>query len=148
MIYAKSESYFTVWRGDIKDKYGEFNLSSSRKDKRDGTYKNSNWSFVRFVGDAFEKCKSIRERDRITNVTFSLEWEPYTNNMGEKVYAKSPRMVIFDFEVAAPVGKGDSGGGASRKPRSKPYAEPEVRDDEGYMASGESPDDEEDDFPF
>lgn len=134
MIYATSNSFFTVWRGEIKDRYAEFSLSTSRKDKRDDSYKNSNWNFVRFVGDAFEKCKGLKERDRITNVTFSLECEPYTDRNGQTVYPKSPRLVVFSFDIAQPMG--------GTRPHSKPYA--------NVSSSGEYEDitDEDMDLPF
>lgn len=119
MIYATSESYFTVWRGTIHERYAEFSLSTSRKDKKTDEYKNSNWNFVRFVGDAFEESKKLKERDRITNVKFALECEPYTDRNGETVYPKSPRIVVFSFEMAE---NSRSGAKSGVKPKSKPYA--------------------------
>lgn len=131
MIYAKSDSFFTVWRGTIHDKYAEFSLSTSRKDRRTDEYKNSNWNYVRFVGDAFEQCKKLKERDRITGVTFALECEPYKDKTGETVYPKSPRITIFSFEMADDVPQTKKR--APTKPTSKPYAAVDDVSNDDYM---------------
>ena len=126
MIFAESKTYFTVWRGEHHENYSTFNLSTSRKDKRDGTYKNSNWNFVRFVGTAFDKAKQLNERDKITNVKFSLSAEPYVNQNGEKTYPKYPNMIIFDFEFA----------NDGERPHSKPYTdEYSGSEDDGELPS-------------
>jgi hypothetical protein len=125
IIYAKSDSFLTLWQIEDKGKFAEVKMTSGRKDKRDDSYKNSSWSFVRFVNDAFEKVKNCSERDRIRNLTFSLEWEPYTDKNGQTVYAKSPRMVVFDFDMAeaAPRGTGGTGSKGVRKPSNAPYTD-------------------------
>lgn len=99
MIYAESNSFFKVWDVDKKERECVLTLGTSRKDKRTDEYLNSNWSYVHFVGDAFEKACRLERGDRITSVKFGLSWEPYEKD-GKKIYAKSPRMVVFDFEVA------------------------------------------------
>lgn len=100
MIYAESNSFFKVWEVDKKERECVLTLGTSRKDKRTDEYLNSNWGYVHFVGDAFEKACRLERGDRITSVKFGLSWEPYTDRDGKKTYAKSPRMVVFDFEVA------------------------------------------------
>lgn len=119
MIYATSNSFVTVWRGEYKDNYSEFSISSSRKDRKTDEYINSNFSYVRFVGKAFDKSKELKERDRITNITFGLTLEPYMKD-GEKVYPKGVRITIYDFEMAEPLHS--SGAKISGKPHSEPYA--------------------------
>ena len=99
MIYAESNSFFKVWEVDKKEHECVLTLGTSRKDKRTDEYLNSNWSSVHFVGDAFEKACRLERGDRITNVRLGLSWEPYEKD-GKKAYTKSPRMVVFDFEVA------------------------------------------------
>lgn len=104
MIFAESNSFFKVWEVDKKERECVLTLGTSRKDKRTDEYLNSNWSFVHFVGDAFEKACHLERGDRITNVRLGLSWEPYEKD-GKKVYTKAPRMVVFDFEVADSVKK-------------------------------------------
>lgn len=99
MIYADSNSFFKVWDVDKKDKECIVSLGTSRKDKRNDEYVNSNWSYVHFVGEAFEKACELERGDRITNVRLGLSWEPYEKD-GKKTYAKSPRMVVYSFEMA------------------------------------------------
>lgn len=99
MIKAVSSSYFTVWDIDVSDKYTTLKLSTSRKDKDSGEYKNSNWSYVRAVGKAHQLAKGLKQRDRITNVNFSMECEPYVKD-GVKQFPKSPRITFFEFDVA------------------------------------------------
>lgn len=99
MIYASSDSILTLWEKDEEEKYAVCKFSSSRKDKRTNEYVNSSWSYIRCVGKAFDKIKNVQPRNRITNISFALSNEPYMKD-GTKVYPKSPRMVIFDFEEA------------------------------------------------
>lgn len=108
-IFATSDSFWTYWRTtDQQQKYATCVFSTSRKDKQNGEWKNSNWSFVRVVGNGFAKLADLNEKDKITNVRFSLECEPYTDKTGQRVFPKSPRMVIFDFDFAE-VGRKPSG---------------------------------------
>ena len=102
MIFATSNSFFKVWKIEQRDKDCIVQMSTSRKDRRTDEYLNSNWSFVSFVGKANEKIREMEKGDRLTNVQLGLSWEPYEKD-GERIYAKSPRMVIFDFDkVDAP----------------------------------------------
>lgn len=99
MISANSKSFFKIWEVDVKDRYAEANMSTSRKDKKTGDYINSNWRYVRFVSDAFEKVKKLNKGDRITNLTLGIYREAYMKD-GEKVLPKNPSFVVFDFDVA------------------------------------------------
>ena len=99
MIYADSDSYFKIWDIDKRENETIVQMGTSRKDKRTDEYVNSTWSYTHFVGKANEKVRELNKGDRITNVRLGLSWEPYEKD-GKKVYAKSPRMVVFDFEVA------------------------------------------------
>jgi hypothetical protein len=127
MLYAESKSYLTLWNIDKSDKYATVKCSSSRKDKMTDAYKNSNWSYVKFVGEAFQAVKSMKEKDRITNINFSISCEPYEKN-GETIYPKSPQIVVYSFEKAES-GKTATGGKSAttpKKPTSKPIASAEV----------------------
>lgn len=94
MLYFKDQ-YATVWKIDQKEKYTEVTMSTSRKDKRDNSYVNSNWSFVRFLGKAHEKASELERQTRIV-CNGSVSIEPYMKD-GEKAYPKSPQIVVFDF---------------------------------------------------
>lgn len=134
MIFATSHSYFTIWEVKKEERSCTITMSTSRKDKRSGNYLNSNWSYVQFVGDAYPKACKLNKRDRITNLEFGLSWEPYTNKDGDKVFAKSPRFVVFDFEIA-------NNRDSEYKPRSKPIVADDEPDDDFYESS-------DDELPF
>ena len=66
MISTGRDVYMTVWSLKQADSgnYIEGQVSTSRKNKSDDTYVNSNWR-VRFVGQANEKAKGLSPRERI-----------------------------------------------------------------------------------
>ena len=108
-IFATSDSFLTFWEITRDEQnYCEAKLSSSRKDKVSGEWKNSNWSFVRFVGQAAKDVRTLQPKDKITNVRFSMECEPYTDKTGQRVYPKSPRLCVFIFD-SADVGRKPAG---------------------------------------
>lgn len=98
MIYAQSDSRFKVWNIEDKGNYSVVQFSTSRKDRKTDNYLNSRWSFVNFVGEAHEKIKNVKIGDCITNARMAFAWEPYEKD-GEKIYPKSPRITVFDFET-------------------------------------------------
>ena len=98
MLYVKDQ-YATVWKIENKGNYSEVSLSTSRKDKATGDYKNSNWSFVRFVGDAQAKIDLLSRQTRIVIKGMGISLEPYMNKDGEKAYPKNPQFVVFNFEL-------------------------------------------------
>lgn len=55
MLWIQENQRVTIWKVEDKGKYSEVKFSSARKDKNSGDYKNSTWSFVRFVGEAHKK---------------------------------------------------------------------------------------------
>ena len=95
MIYFK-DALVTVWKVEDKGKYSIVSLSSGRKDKKTEKYVNSNWTFVRFVGEAHEKAQELKEKDRI-KINGGFSWEPYTDENGERKFAKTPSLVVFNF---------------------------------------------------
>lgn len=109
-----------VWDAQDKGKYGEVKFSSGRKDKRDDSYKNSNWSFVRFVFKAFDKFQELQSAIQdangkgvsivLTSATMTLE--SYEKG-GETLYPKSPQITVFDFEFF--VGDGEESKRPSKK---------------------------------
>lgn len=99
-IFATSDSFFTVWSVEDAGKYSTVRLGTSRKNKQTGEWANSSWPFVRFVGAAHDGAKHLSERDRITNVRFCLDNEPYRDKSGQLVYPKQPHFVVFSFDKA------------------------------------------------
>lgn len=112
MLYATSTSFATIWSIQKEEKYCVVKLSTSRKDKRTDKYVNSNWSYVKFVGEANQKARNLNEKDKITNIKLAFDNEPYEKD-GQKVYPKFPHITFFDFDTV------DDG----RKPKGKPIIE-------------------------
>lgn len=83
-----------IWEvNEIKDKIVKINLGTSDK-QIDGTYKNSNWFNVAFVGGALEGAKRLKKGDliniknaKIENVFIKEKKQSYIN------------IVVFDFEL-------------------------------------------------
>ncbi len=96
-----------VWSWEDKGKYAVVRMSSSRKDKITGEYKSSNWVFVRFVGEAYNKIKNgeLNEGDLIELHGCTISLESYVDNKIKK-YPKFPSIVVFNWvpcESKAPV---------------------------------------------
>jgi len=87
-----------VWSWEDKGKYAVVRMSSSRKDKITGEYKSSNWAFVRFVGEAYNKIKNgeLNEGDLIELHGCTISLESYVDNNIKK-YPKSPSIVVFNW---------------------------------------------------
>jgi hypothetical protein len=107
MIWFSPTQKVTVWSVTGKGKYTEVQFSSSRKGKEEGAeWKNSSWSFVRFVGKAHAKANTLQRKDRIILTQAGMTLEPYTDKEGNTAYPKTPAIVVFDFTVAeAPSGQ-------------------------------------------
>jgi single-stranded DNA-binding protein len=97
MIYFSDKQYATFWEAENKGNYTLVRMSTSRKIKDTGEYKNSNWAFVRFVKDAHDKVDTLVKKDRII-IKGGMSLEPYTDADGNKKYPKNPQLVIFNFE--------------------------------------------------
>ena len=109
MLNFSNTQRVTVWAVDKKENYALVRMSSARKEKSSGEYKNSTWSFVRFVGNAFAKIDQLSERDRIVLKGAGISQEPYFDDQGEKKYPKNPQIVVFNWEPYTP--DGDQSGG-------------------------------------
>lgn len=87
----------TYWQTREKhEKYAIVSLSTSRKDK-EGNWYNSNWGFVRFVGNAINGLDELEPKDRIEIVQGTISSEPYMKD-GEKLYPKTPQIVVFAWK--------------------------------------------------
>jgi hypothetical protein len=92
----------TIWEIEDKDSYAIVKMGTSRKDKKTGEYANSNWSFVRFVGNAYKDIGQLKERDRIVIKAGGISQEPYIDKEGTKKWPKSPQIVVFAWEFPEP----------------------------------------------
>lgn len=93
----------TIWQIEDKGKFSLIRMSSARKDKTSGEYKNSNWSFVRFVGKAHEKIATdgLKRQDRIVLKGAAISLEDYVDDNGEKKYPQHPTLTVFNWEHLA-----------------------------------------------
>ncbi len=93
--------YVSVFQPHIKtnvsDKILFANLSSSKKNlspEGEVTYENMSWN-ARFVGDAFEKAKTLKEKDKI-DITKGAITNKYDKE-NQKLYVD---VVVFDYEMS------------------------------------------------
>lgn len=106
--------FVTVFNPEIKLDVSEHtvfaNLNSSRKDNRTNppTYKSSSWLNVRFVGEAFEPAKALRNMDKIDIIRGAITNEKSETN--GKFYTE---LVIFDFVPSKVSNKDHSRGNSS-----------------------------------
>lgn len=106
-----------VWEINDLDRRAEVKFSCSRKIKEDSSYdkvqaehgvaKNgyipTYFSFVKFVGHAYNKLKDVNIGDTITEMDATIEYEPYWDSNNECVnYPKNPKITVFDFEIYSP----------------------------------------------
>lgn len=93
--------YVTVFNPVMKPDFSEHtvyaSLSTSRKDNRTNppTYKSSSWFNVRFVGDAFEPAKALRNMDKIDIIRGAITNEKSATN--GKFYTD---LVVFEFSMS------------------------------------------------
>ena len=129
MIYLEKQ-YATIWKIETEEKYSNVRLTTSRKDK-EGEYHNSNWSFVRFIGEAHDKVKDItlgdKEKLRIKITSGHFTNEPYEQD-GEKKYPKNPKFVVFKFEFSD--NKTETNSSKTDTKSKKGYDTPPAVDDE------------------
>lgn len=95
----KYAQFVTVWEVEDKGTWASVKLGTSRKDKKTGEYANSNWSFVRFVGNAYnDDLLALEPKTRIIIKSGMISQEPYMKD-GEKVWPKNPGIVVFAWEM-------------------------------------------------
>jgi hypothetical protein len=113
--------FFTVWEIDDDGKKATVRMTSSRKVRDDekslvehkiakNGYVNTSWSFVNFVGKAYNQLKKyeIKEGSRITKLNMKIQMEPYWDSKNEVVaYPKNPKLTVFEFELPETSGKKD-----------------------------------------
>lgn len=81
---------------NVSDKILFANLSSSKKNTHgeEVSYENMSWN-GKFVGEAFEKAKSLKEKDKI-DITKGAITNRYDKEKG-KLYVD---VTVFDFEMS------------------------------------------------
>jgi hypothetical protein len=87
----------TLWEVEDHDTYAVAKLGTSHKDKKTGDYLNSNWSFVRFVGKAYEGIMDVPLKSRIVIKSGWITQEPYMKD-GVKTWPKNPQITVFAWE--------------------------------------------------
>jgi hypothetical protein len=99
-----SDTYVTVWEVEMHEKHALVRCSTSRKTSKKGvepkTYANSNWIYVKFLFEAFEKIKKhgLKEKDRIKVLRGGVAQESYEVD-GEKKWPKFAQISVFDWET-------------------------------------------------
>jgi len=102
-----------VVKVDSYDNYSTVKLRTSRMDKRDDSWINSTFSFVRFVADAHKNIQviedALEEYDKFENgdamrgglpivlKSLSISNESYEKD-GEKVYPKSYQIIVWAWK--------------------------------------------------
>jgi len=86
-----------VWETEDKGKYALVKLGTSQKDKQSGEYINSNWSFVKFVGEAHKHIMEVEPKTRIIIKKGLISNASYMKD-GQKLYPKYPNIVVFAWD--------------------------------------------------
>ena len=110
MLNFNNTQRVSIWKIEMKENYALVRMGSSRQDKASGEYKNSTWSFYRFVGEAFKKIDQLNEKDRIVLKGAGISLEPYVDKNGETQYPKIPQIVVFNWEPFVPDGNNSTSG--------------------------------------
>ena len=122
---SKYAQFATVWEVEDKETYALVKFSTSRKDKKTDEYLNTSWSFVRFVGNAYnDDLLHMPKQTRIVIKSGGISNEPYIDKEGNKAWSKQPKVVVFAWGY--PEGEAASKGSSKRTLD----APPEVEDNE------------------
>lgn len=80
---------------EVKEKVVKASLSTSSKNQ-DGTYKYSNWNAT-FLGEtAFEKAKTLKDKDRIKVTSGKIDIDEVEKEGKKNRYTN---LLIFNFEI-------------------------------------------------
>lgn len=91
-MFNITQKYVSVFKVDIKDRYVQANLSTSKKNV-DGSYVNMYW-IAHFRGNAFEVAKKLKDKDKI-EITNGIIENHYDKEK-DKLYVN---VTIFDFKM-------------------------------------------------
>lgn len=92
-----------VWKIEDRETYALVTLGTSRKDKQTNEYKNSNWSYVKFVADAYKHISELELKMRIIVKSGGISREPYVDHKTSEredglVWPKYEGIVVFAWE--------------------------------------------------
>lgn len=103
--------YARVWKVTKKEKYSEVRLSTSKKDKNSGEYKQDfNHNFVRFVGKAHRDISELNVPEKGTSIQI-LDCET-TNEYNKEKDVTYTNYMVYDFTTAE---QGGGNNNASQK---------------------------------
>jgi hypothetical protein len=128
MSISFRDAFAVVWEWEDKGKYALVKMGTSRKDKASGEYKNSNWSYVRFVGDAYKDIEGqdLQKKDRIIIRGGSFSREEYENTDGKRAWPKNAQITVFKWEYPTdadyPAKKDDDKKTEKKESKPKPSA--------------------------
>lgn len=104
--------YARVWKVTKKEKYSEVRLSTSKKDKNSGEYKQDfNHNFVRFVGKAHRDISELNIPEKGVNIQI-LDGET-TNEYNKEKDVTYTNYMVYDFTTAE--SGGNNNGNAQKK---------------------------------
>jgi single-stranded DNA-binding protein len=99
----------TFWKiAEEKDNYAVVSLGTSSKDK-EKNWHNSNWSFVKFVGNAHKGLDALKEGDKIIIKSGKIDRDAWVDKEGKKQYPKNEKITVFAWEPYVPEQR-ESGG--------------------------------------
>ncbi len=99
-----TKSPVTVFNVEPKEKCVRANISEGSKIKGTDEYENWSWQGAVFVGDACEKAKNLKNKDRITILDARISNPAAKDKNGEEKLVNGkkvfyPNLVILDFEL-------------------------------------------------
>ena len=80
-----------VWSVDIQDKYVKIDLSTTKKNQ-DGTYTNSSWKGVKFLGKSVDMARTLQKGDTVDIKSGILGKREYQGKWYDDI-------VIFEAEL-------------------------------------------------
>lgn len=122
-MFSVSRKYVTVFQPEIRLNTSEkiifATLSTSKKEMKDGvaSYENTPWQ-GRFVGDAFEPAKALRNGDKIDVVNGIVEKKYVPEKGREYVW-----VTVFDFAMSDLTKHGEDNSDGEQHEEGQRYAD-------------------------
>ena len=90
-MFNITAKYCRVWQVDTKGKYVSVDLSTSKKNQ-DGTYTNSSWKGVKFVGKSVDMARTLQKGDTVDIKSGMLGKREYQGKWYDDI-------IVFEFEL-------------------------------------------------